>query len=132
MRYKPGWQGHKKPDREIKRWFSRCAFGRNLREGIAWSRDKLSSSRQGLDVCYCTGGDTDTQVGCQIKKQTHTGLIKNDELIYICECVCAGEGVSVFAVGGWDGQGREGRVCRLVSFFHLKIRASPENKGKLN
>ncbi len=66
----------------------------------------------------------------------HAGLIENDELIYIhecvCVCVCAGEGVSVFAVGGWDGQRREGQACGLVSFFHLKIRASPLNKGKPN
>lgn len=35
----------------------------------------------------------------------------------------------MFAVEGWDGQGREGRVGSLVSFFHFKISLSPQNNG---
>ena len=46
---------------------------------------------------------------------THAGLIKNDELM--CVCVCAEEGVSVFAVG----QGRAGLWVSVI--FPL------ENKG---
>lgn len=37
----------------------------------------------------------------------------------------------MFAVEVWDGQGKEGRACSLVSFFHLKISASTQNKGDL-
>lgn len=48
-------------------------------------------------------------------------------------CVCGGEGVVClpWEVGrdgmGWDGKGR---FFLDVSFFHSKIRASPENKGR--
>lgn len=56
--------------------------------------------------------DTQTHVW----NNMHTGLITNNELI----CECAGTGVSVFVVGGWEGQGRAGQVCGLVSFFQNK------------
>lgn len=64
----------------------------------------------------------------------HAGLIKSDELIYDYKNVCVQGRVCLFTVGGRqsDGKGREGQVFGSVSFFHLKIRASPENPGKPN
>lgn len=68
-----------------------------------------------------------------VEQYTHTSLIKNDELIYmtVCVCLCVRRGGCVCLL--WevvDGKGRA--VFGLVSFFHLKIRASPGNKGEPN
>lgn len=62
---------------------------------------------------------------------------KSDELICVCLCVCVWEKRACFCLlweAGTTGEGRgtEERDCGLVSFFHLKIRASPENKTKPN
>lgn len=66
-----------------------------------------------------------------VQNNIHTSLIKNDELTFMTVSVCRG-GCDCCGREGVNGKGRARFWASVMSFFQLKIEASPGNKGKAN